>query len=325
MNTGYLLRSCFVFLVAATSYGQRPTLWRDPGRVERLDLAGGPGGRGNAPRGPFTFIDRDDSGTSPKLTVRDSSGRTWTVKWGPEVKAEVFASRLAWAAGYYTEPSHYVRAGRIRGFGKLGRASKFVDKKGYFRDARFELADPPAGKFLRQYDWTWEKNPFAGTPELNGLKILVMLTSNWDNKDARNTGSNTGILERGAGANRKWVYLITDWGASMGKWGNFFVREKWDCEGFAGQTSDFVQGVDNGNVRFGFSGKHDGDFKGDIRAGDVRWLMRYLGRISDAQILASLKASGASPHEASCFGRSVRARINQLQQVARVRSPMRGS
>ena len=312
--------ACALLLLTGVGYAQRPLLWRDPGNIEYLDFTGGPGGRSNVPRGPYKYIESDDSGTSPKVTVRDLSGRIWTVKWGPEVKAENFTSRLVWAMGYYSEPVYYVRSGRIRGIQDLGRADKYVSKTGQFRDARFELRSNAAGKFLRQYDWTWKTNPFVGTRELNGLKILIMLASNWDNKDARDNGSNTGILQRGAGPDRQWVYLVTDWGGSMGKWGNFFSREKWDCDGFREQTSDFVKKVEDGTVRFGFSGKHDDDFKEGIRPSDARWLMQYLGRVSDAQLRAALAASGASQHELTCFTRSLRSRINQLRGAARVQS-----
>ena len=307
---------CLAFLLASSAFAQKPLLWREPQAIESLDLAGGPGGRRSAPQGPFRFIDRDDSGTSPKITVRDRNRLTWTVKWGPEVKAEAFASRLVWAAGYYVEPVYYVRHGRIEGIRDLGRADKFLSETGSFRDARFELRDPTMGKFVREYDWTWKKNPFVGTRELNGLKLLIMLTSNWDNKDARDNGSNTAILERGSGSDREWIYLITDWGGSMGKWGNFFTREKWDCQGFASQTADFIKKVEAGEVEFGFTGKHDDDFKEGIRIADVRWLLRYVGRISDTQIRAALAASGASQHEVRCFTRAVRARIDELRRVA---------
>ena len=159
-------------------------------------------------------------------------------------------------------------------------------------------------------------NPFAGTRELNGLKTVIMLTSNWDNKDARDAGSNTGILQRGSGRDRQWIFLITDWGASIGKWGNFFTREKWDCDGFADQTDDFVDEIKDGTVRFGFRGKHDNDFNDGIRPNDIRWLMQYLGRVTDAQIRAGLRASGASSHEVTCFTRALRSRINQLKRIA---------
>ena len=315
-----LRNACALLLLSGVGFAQRPLLWHDPGTIEYLDLAGGAGGRGHAPRGPYRYVESDNSGTSPKLTVRDIDSKVWTVKWGPEVKAENFTSRLVWAMGYYSEPVYYVRSGRIRGVHDAGNANKYISKTGYFRDARFELRSNASGKFLSEHDWTWKTNPFVGTRELNGLKILIMLASNWDNKDARDNGSNTGILERGTGANREWVYLVTDWGGSMGKWGNFFSREKWDCDGFRAQTPDFIKKVEDGTVRFGFTGKHDDDFKEGITPSDVRWLMHYLGRVSDAQLRAALVASGASRHELECFTPALRSRINQLRSVARIKS-----
>jgi hypothetical protein len=301
-------------LAASLSVAQTPVLWRNPGAVGKLDFAGGPGGRAGAPVAPFRFLNADPSGTTPKVTVLDKRGRRWSVKWGEEVKAETFASRLVWAAGYHVEPSYFVRSGRIIGTRDLGRADKFIDKRGYFRDARFEARDPSA-RFLQNVDWTWEKNPFRDTRQLNGLKLLIMLTSNWDNKDARDSTSNTGILQRGTGPGRQWVYFVSDWGGTMGKWGNLFTRSKWDCDGFAGQSKEFVKEIDGKEVQFGFNGQHDNEFRDDITIADVRWVMQYLGRVTDSQIRAGLRAAGASPHEQTCFVRALRARINQLQQV----------
>ena len=318
-------RACGLLLAATIGCGTAasaadavvPVLWRDPGRVEALDFAGGPGGRAQAPRPPFRFVEEDSSGTAPKVTVRDARGARWTVKWGEEVKPEIFASRLAWASGYYAEPAYFVARGRIRGARRLTRADKYVAKSGAFRDARFELREPNA-RFRQDIDWTWKKNPFRGTHQLNGLRVIVMLTSNWDNKDGRDPASNTGILEQRVNGSRRWTFLVTDWGASMGQWGGFFTREKWDCDEYREQTADFVR-VDDGELEWGFKGQHDGDFKDGIRVADVRWLMSYLGRVTDGQLRAGLRAAGASPHEVNCFSRAVRARIEMLRRVTRMR------
>ena len=111
-------------------------------------------------------------------------------------------------------------------------------------------------------------------------------------------------------------YLVTDWGGSMGKWGGVLSREKWDCRGFTGQTRDFVKDVRNGEVRFGYSGQHTGTFVKGIAPADVKWLLGYLGRITDAQLNAALNASGALPEDVSCFTAALRDRINQLRRVA---------
>jgi len=302
---------------ATIAAAQQPELWRDPGPVARLDFVGGAGGRSQAPQPPFLFLHEDLTGTSAKVRMRHAARREWSVKWGPEVKAETFASRLAWAAGYFVEPVYYYRKGRIQGVRDLGRAGRYIGKSGEFSDARFELIDRRA-KYSSNGGWTWKRNPFLQTRELNGLKIIVMLTSNWDNKDSRDPSSNTAILHRGSGSNRRQIYLVSDWGGSMGRWGNFFTREKWDCDGYTDQTREFIKTVKEGEVGFGFTGQHDSDFKDDITVRDVRWLMKYLVGISDSQIRAGLRASGANTHEQQCFGKAIRQRLTQLGRVARL-------
>ena len=109
-----------------------------------------------------------------------------------------------------------------------------------------------------------------------------MLISDWDNKDQRDVarGSNTAIyVTRVSRWTREAQYLIVDWGGSMGRWGDTVVtRGRWDAEGFAAQTPQFVTGVANGFVQFGYTGQRTGDARANILVEDVRWLCRYLGR-----------------------------------------------
>jgi hypothetical protein len=177
---------------------------------------------------------------------------------------------------------------------------------------------------FEEHSWAWNDNPFIGTPELHGLKVIVMLLSNWDTKDRRDVarGSNTAIFEHRLPRRRHEArYLITDWGGSMGRWGsNIVTRGRWDPEGFAAQTPQFVTAVDAGMVQFGYAGQRTADVSEGIRLEDVRWLYRYLGRISDAQLREALLASGASDEEAASFGRSLRDRISQLGRACGVLS-----
>jgi hypothetical protein len=301
-----------------TSRAGKPVIWADPGAVERLDFVGGPGGRANAPKPPFIFIEESLSGSNPKIRVEDARGKKWTVKFGSEVHAETFATRVAWASGYFVEPAYFVPSGRVLKLGKLKRGKSNFTPDGGFADARFEMRH---GKEIIELDdeksWAWNLNPFANSKELNGLKVIVMLTSNWDNKDVRDVkrGSNTAILRVPTRAGREDRYLISDWGGSMGKWGNFFCREKWDPKGFHKQTRNFIKGVDGNFVEFGFSGQHTSDFKNDIRVSDLKWLLQYVGRITDRQLRAGLQASGASPVEVEYFAPSMRDRINQMERT----------
>jgi hypothetical protein len=297
-----------------------PVIWADPGAIERLDFVAGAGGQTNAPKPPFTFIEENLNGTNPKVRVSDANGNKWTVKFGSEVNAETFATRLAWAAGYFVEPAYFVPSGKIQNVGKLERAKNSIKSDGSFTEARFELhRDKGVKKLDEEQSWGWLQNPFLGTKELNGLKIIMMLTSNWDNKDIRDVkrGSNTAIYVTPTGSAVEDRYLITDWGGSMGKWGGVIGREKWDCKGYHGQTKDFIKGVRDNKVEFGYSGQHSSDFKTDISVSDVKWLVGIIGRITDDQLRAGLQASGATPDEVSCFTQSIRDRINQMKNLAR--------
>ncbi|MEK6408340.1 MAG: hypothetical protein AABN34_15385 [Acidobacteriota bacterium] len=300
---------------AATAPLQAPAIWHDPGEIADLDFVNGMGGANLAPKPPYTFVEEDTSGTSPKIKVKDAAGQTWGVKWGSEIHSEVFASRLVWAAGYYVEATHFVKAGKIARVTRLSRAKKYVESDGRFTNARFELKEKGISKKTDKESWTWEKNPFVGTRELNGLKIIVMLTSNWDPKDQREGSSNTAIYTRKKTGTV--TYLLSDWGATMGKWGGVFSREKWDCDGYTSQTRKFVNGVEGGMVRFGYDGKREHDIRDGIRVSDVKWLLGSIGRITDEQIRAGLGASGATSEEMNCFTRAIRDRIDQLKNVSR--------
>jgi hypothetical protein len=297
----------------------KPIIWANPGAVEKLDFVGGPGGRNKAPKPPFTFIEESDSGSNPKVRVSDANGVRWTAKFGSEVNAETFATRLAWAAGYFVEPAYFVASGKIQNVARLGRAKSHISSDGSFRDARFEMQrDKSVRKLEEEQSWSWVQNPFTGTKELNGLKAIMMLTSNWDNKDVRDfkRGSNTAIFQTPTETGLEDRYMVTDWGGAMGKWGGVISREKWDCKGFQGQTKDFIKGLRGGFVEFGYSGQHNTDFKNDISASDLKWLLQYLGRITDDQLRAGLQSSGARPEEVECFTQSLRDRINQMKRIA---------
>ncbi|HUS07138.1 MAG TPA: hypothetical protein VMZ52_12605 [Bryobacteraceae bacterium] len=304
-----LLFSLAILVAAAAPAADKPILWKDWGPVESLDLAGGPGGSSNAPKPPFTFKKEDSGGTAPKVAVTDARGTDWAIKFGPEVKPETFATRLVWAAGYMAEPTYYVREGTIRGVGKLGRAAEFIDAAGAFHDGRFQIRDKKQYVF-HDTRWSFDEKSVKGTKELNGLKILIVLLSNWDVKPI-----NTAIIETGGQA----YYAISDWGATMGKSGEIGGHSKWECAPFAAQTDHLIEGVADGYVSFNYTGKSADQVANNIRVEDVQWFMRRMGKLSDAQIRAALEASGATPEEIACFTASLRKRLDMLAAIANVK------
>lgn len=294
-------------------------IWRDPGDVARLDITNGPGGSGGAPTPPFTFVEEHSSGSQPCVAVKDSRGQLWRVKWGEEVRSENVAVRIAWACGYFAETTYFIDSGMIEGAEGLQRAKECIGEDCGFKEARFELEDPSIRMLFEEHSWAWNDNPFLDTRELHGLKVLNMLLSNWDTKDRRDVarGSNTAIFEHRLSRRRREArYLITDWGGSLGKWGNNIVtRARWDLEGFEAQTPQFVTGVQDGLVQFGYSGQRTADVGQGIRVSDVEWLHRYIGAITDEQLRQALGASGADKDETERFAAALRERIRQLGGV----------
>ena len=298
---------------------RRAVIWRDPGPAESLDLAAGPGGHDGVPEPPFQFVEEHGGGSFPCVSVRDARGRVWRAKWGDEVHTEAFATRLAWAAGYFVEANYFVPSGRIQGTSGLQRAGDCIAEDGSFQNARFELDEPGVVKHFDEHSWAWNDNPFVGTRELNGLKIVMMLLSNWDNKDVRDVarGSNTAIFEYRMGHDALEArYLIIDWGAALGTWGNNVLsRGRWDCQAYAAQTDQFVLGVDGDRVLWGYKGQRTADAVADISVGDAQWLYKYLGGLTDEQIAAGLRASGGTESEIAEFTSALRARLDQLQAL----------
>jgi hypothetical protein len=293
-------------------------IWRDPGDVSILDLAAGPGGSDGAPRPPFVFLEEHLTGSQPCVSVRDGRGLKWRIKWGDEVNAEALATRLAWAAGYFVETTYFVADGRLQGASGLQRAAACVDEHSLFRDARFELDEDGVTKHFEEHSWAWNDNPFVGTRELNGLKIVMMWLSNWDAKDVRDVarGSNTGIFECQIGSGlREARYLITDWGGAFGRWGSVVRRGRWDCHAFEAENASFVNGRDGDVVRFGYTGQRTTDIAGGIRVGDVEWLLSKVGGLRREQIADAVRASGGTPEEIEVFSRALRARLDSLAAI----------
>ncbi|HYB95345.1 MAG TPA: hypothetical protein VEC39_10250 [Vicinamibacterales bacterium] len=297
----------------------RSAIWRDPGSITPEQLEAGPCGAQGAPAPPFRFIEEHGTGSQPCVSVRDAKRREWRVKWGPEVHTEVFGTRLAWALGYFAEQTYFVRSGRIAGAESLSRAKTCIQEDGTFENARFELNERGVTKHFDAHGWSWDDNPFVGTPELNGLKILMMLVSNWDNKDVRDVarGSNTAIFECRTGGSLEARYLIIDWGAALGAWGsNILQRGRWDPEAFAAQNQYFITDVKDGMVWWGYQGQRTLDLVANIPLEHARWFDRLARRLTDDHLRAALRASGANASEVEQFTAALRERLERLHAVA---------
>lgn len=312
-----LLMACLLGNCVAQPAGARRLLWEEPGPRTISDWVWGPGGEARAPRPPFRFVKENLGGTNPKIEVRDYRGTLWIAKFGAEVHSASFAPRLLYATGYAAEPAYFVRQGSVRGVHGLKRARRFIAADGSFHDAVFRLRDDAALAYADQFEWSWADNPFLKSHQLSGLKILMMLSSNWDAKDARDgEGSNTAVFRRQCDGETAYVYAFTDWGASFGNWGGFFRRTNWDWAGYERQTTQFVHLSSDRRMVWGYRGKHREDVTTGITQEDVRWLLPYLSRITSEELHAGLAASGAREAVANLFTRAIQGRIAQLRRVA---------
>jgi len=300
-----------LLILVPVAGSERPPLWKDPGPVERLDLAAGPGGAANAPRTPFTFVSEVKTGITPKVIVQDTRGKKWMVKFGDEVKSENFASRIAWAIGYVVRPSWYVREGKIGGATGLHRASSFIGEDGTFRDARFQMFDTDMFRAIRGSKLDLNDRKYDRR-ELNGLKLTLLLLANWDVKAA-----NTAIFDIGG----RQFAAVTDWGASLGDPGSAdFRRRKWNCAAFDTATNNLIDGTDNGFVVFNYeqyAARNIDELSQGIRIDDLNWFLGRVTKLSNAQVVSALHASGATEDDIACFAPAFRKRVDAFAAVGR--------
>ncbi len=263
-------------------------LWREPTDIASRDLFLGPGGEAMKPDlSHVTFIEVQATGHTKKWRVRDGAGREWVVKFGNEAQPETAASRLVWAAGYYTDITYFVPEVNIEG-------------KGVVKNVRFE-ARP---KDIKRYDveWDWDDNPFKGTNELQGLKVLMVLLNNWDLKNSNHRV----LLSKDENELR---YIVSDLGVAFGKTGNSITHNRNRPEEFV--KTKFVKNVDGNSILFDFHATHDQMLR-NVSVGQAKWIGNILSQLSDQQIGDAFRAANYSPEEIEMLTKSVRARINEL-------------
>jgi hypothetical protein len=271
-----------------------PVMWRKPADISHLDLYLGPGGAALRPDlRQITFIKQETGGHSKKYRVRDASGREWVAKIGREAQSETAAVRLLWAIGYETEVNYLVPRVTIAG-------------KGTFRNVRFE-ARP--SQIKRLDDWHWKQNPFLGTPEFQGLKIMMALLNNWDLKD-----SNNKILYIDDGNGPELRYIISDLGATFGYAASipFFwriMRSRNSPAKYA--KTKFLQGVKGNRVELHYYGKNRGLFH-YITVQDAKWLGSLLAELSERQIRDAFRAANYTPAQINLLTNTVRSRTEEL-------------
>lgn len=305
-----------------------PAIWRDPGDIATRDLRYGSGAANLAPVAPFTFIEEDKSGESPKFDVKDARGVKWAVKLGEEAQAETVATRLVWSVGYFAEEAYYFKRVSIRRLPKLSRGMEYVGRRGTVIGARFE---PRRGHVKRGETWDWDKNPFAETQELNGLKVLMILLNNYDARKENNRvlevkDPTSGTLED--------QHTVTDLGATLGRAGGLGgKRSKNNLEDFL--STRFVMGVeDNGAVEFDYDTRptklgmlsvvYPPYYRSQVKkeksmrripVSHARWIGSLLSQLTDRQLHDAFGAAGYDRSTKNAYVNALRERINQLTRL----------
>ena len=112
----------------------------DPEDIQTRNLFYGPGGKDHQPNGTkFTFVDEDMDGTNPKYNVKAEDGVKWKIKLGAEARPETAATRLVWAAGYFTQEDYFLPDVHVADLpAHLHRGQKLVGPGGDMRNVRLK-------------------------------------------------------------------------------------------------------------------------------------------------------------------------------------------
>jgi len=296
----------------------QPSIWRDPGRIADSNLYYGQGGADHQPIPPFKFESEDPSGTNPKFNVRDSHGTKWKVKLGDEARPEVTASRLLWAVGYYVDDDYSLDA-EVQGL-QLTRGPDMASN-GHVVDARFEKK--PEGQ-KKIGTWRWKDNPFTGTREFNGLRVMMAVMNNWDLKDINN-----GVYEEKK--SEKDFFLVADVGATFGTNGLSWRkgRSKGDVDTF--KRSKFITRKTEAEVDFAtpaaptpmeaanvkqYVMRRDLEWIGKkIPIADARWIGSLLKQLTHQQLVDAFRAGQFPPEEIEKYVGIVESRISELAEL----------
>lgn len=282
----------------------RHTLWDEPADLAERDVYHGPWGAAQAPdpNGVYAFLRPKTGGTNPGVVVRDAAGREWHVKQpigsirGDEGPVEVTLSRVLSAVGYHQPAVYYLPS-----FTMVDASGRRTEPGGRFRldDDHMKARDP----------WSWSENPFAGTRPLHGLLAILMIFNGTDLKDSNNT-----LYEyRPPARPRELRYVVRDLGAALGETGRMEPRRN-NVALF--EQSGFIDGLEDGFVKFDFHGRHQKLVSRRITTGDLLWACDLLGRLSDKQWADAFRAGGYSNGVAARYIAAIRSRLAEGRRAA---------
>jgi hypothetical protein len=249
-------------------------LWSPPERTRNLLWGVGQQRLAPDPRARYTVIEIKRGGFSRGYSVVDPQKREWNAKFPPEAATEVAASRLIWGIGYHQPPIYYLSE---------WQAEKAPSPNPQL-PARFREQAPDFHGLESGEPWSYYRNPFVGTRQLNGLLALHAMLGNSDLKDAQNV---IYTLKQPVEGARRW-YVARDLGQTFGRTG-LIDPPRGEIEVF--ERTAFIKGIENGFVRFEYKGRHKTLFE-RIRPADVRWICERLSELTDEQMQEAFRAAG---------------------------------
>jgi hypothetical protein len=301
---------------------QGRAIWTDPGDIKSKDLFNGPGGEKHLPQLPVKFLKEDMHGHNSKFDVEDANGKKWKAKLGIEAQPETVATRLLWAVGYFTNVDYFVPDLQVEELpAHLHRGQGHVISPGHVAGVRLQR-HPGTGK--KAATWNWRHNPFVGTREFNGLRVMMALISNWDLSD-----SNNAIFQDKK--DEQELYVVTDVGTAFGASGNRYTEAGSKNNLKAYRNSRFITKVTSKYVNFSLprfppllhvfnlpSYVHQVRMRwvgNRIPRADAKWLGGLLAQLSTEQIQDAFRAGGYPPDQAAAFTQAVQKRIAELNRL----------
>lgn len=270
-------------------------MWEKVNVAER-DLFYGPGGKELLPDlSEISFIKEEKAGHTKKYRIKDGKGQIWIAKLGREARPETAAVRLLYGLGYKTDINYLVPKLTIPNFGT-------------FENVRLETRSENVRSLG---NWKWLDNPFRGTNELQGLKIMMVFMTNWDVLDIQND-----ILEVTTADNKENQFIVSDLGATFGRLGNNNLPLFHRFGRTTGKPKDFsksklIRKVKNGKVELSYKGKNREIFEG-ITVENAEWLYDLLSKLTDKQIADAFRAANYSPSEIEIYIKAVKSKIAEL-------------
>ena len=177
-------------------------------------------------------------------------------------------------------------------------------------------------------NWSWRDNPFAGTREMYGLRVMMAVINNWDLKDENNAIRD---YKKGDENGDTREYEVSDLGASFGTTGRELshTKSKGNLESYARST--FIAKERQNSVDFDvpsrpslivafntpeYVERNRMRWIGEtIPREHARWIGDLLGQLSPDQIRDGFRAAGYEGEELNGFVVEFQKRIEALKRL----------